>query len=71
MLHYAAIVQTSVPYVPDFVQEILNIQKTYALYVQKFVRLVLKNVRNMLLITKAAKLAPKLARNVPRPAHNK
>jgi hypothetical protein len=70
-LHYVVIVPIFVHYVQDYVQEIRNIQKSYVLYVLKFAKLVLKNVLNMLLITKVAKLVLKLVKNVLRLVHNK
>jgi len=69
-LLYAAIAPTFVLCAQDYVQEIHTIQKSYVLYVQRFVKLVLKNVLNMPLTMKAVRLVPKLVKNVLRLVHN-
>jgi hypothetical protein len=69
-LLYVVIVLTFALYALDYALEIQSIQTNYVLYVQKFVKPVLKNVLNMPLITKVAKLALKLVKNVRKLAHN-
>jgi hypothetical protein len=51
-------------YAPDLKQEVLSMQKIFMHYALKFVKLVQKNVLNMLLITQAAKHVLKLVKNV-------